>query len=251
MRLAMTQASSRSVDLDQRAAALERGGDHVLARHGRQQPFDAGGDAIEEGGIRTEQDGLRQFVVLGLGEEVDGHPVRIARAVGDDQHFGGTGHHVDADGAEHAALGAGDVGVAGADDLVHLRNGLRAVGQRADGLGAADGEHAIDAGQMRRGQHQFVPLAARRRHHHDEFLDARHLGGNGVHQHRTRIGRLAAGHVEADAIERRDLLAQARAVGFGVVPGLGLLPLVVAADARGGRFAGPDAARPAGHRRPP
>ena len=187
MRLAMAQASSRSRDLDQRAAALERGGDHVAgAAWSAAACSMLGGHAIDEGGIRTEQDRLRQFVVLGLGEQVDRHPVGIGRAVGDDQHLRRAGHHVDADDAEDAALGAGDVGVAGTDDLVHLRNGLRAVGQRRDGLRAADGEHAIDAGQMGSGQHQLRSSRRRRRHHHDQFPDAGHLGRNRVHQHRTR-----------------------------------------------------------------
>jgi hypothetical protein len=156
---------------------------------------------------------LRQFIVFGLREQVDRHPVRIGRGIGDDQHLRRAGHHVDADHAEHAALGGGDIGVAGADDLVHLRHRLRAVGQRRHGLGATDGEYAVHTGQAGRGQHQRVLLAARRRHHHDQFADAGHLGWQRIHQHRTRIGRLAAGYIEADAVERRHLLSQARAVG--------------------------------------
>ena len=57
-----------------------------------------------------------------------------------------------------------------------------------------------------------------------------------VHQHARRVRRLAARHVDADAIERRDLLAEQRAVGVAVAPraAAGLeLALVVAADARG------------------
>ena len=60
-----------------------------------------------------------------------------------------------------------------------------------------------------RRQHQFVHHAARRGHHHDEFLHPGHLGGNGVHQHRRGIGRLAARHVQPDPVQRRDLLARA------------------------------------------
>jgi hypothetical protein len=58
------------------------------------------------------------------------------------------------------------------------------------------------------------------------------MGGNGVHQHAGRIGRLAAGHVDAHAVQRRDLLAQQRAVFVAVAPALAiglLLRLVVAA----------------------
>ena len=37
---------------------------------------------------------------------------------------------------------------------------------------------------------------------------------------RRRIGRLAARHVDADAVQRRDLLAQQGAVGVAVAPAL-------------------------------
>lgn len=118
-----------------------------------------------------------------------------------------------------------------ADDLVHLRNGLRAVGQSRNGLCATDGEHAIDTGNGRSGQHQRIAFATGRRHHHDQFLHAGHLGRNGIHEHGTGVGRASAGHVEADAIERRHLLPEPGAVGFSVFPGILLLPLVIQADA--------------------
>src|SRR5690606_31351142 len=55
-----------------------------------------------------------------------------------------------------------------------------------------------------------------------------------VHQHRGRICGLAAGHVQADAVERTDTLAQARAVFLDVRPRPGALVLVIAAHALGG-----------------
>jgi hypothetical protein len=80
--------------------------------------------------------------------------------VGNDQHFRRPGNHVDADRAEHAALRACDIGVARADDLVDLRNALRAVGQRRHRLRAADGEHTIHTGDRRGSQHQRIAFAA-------------------------------------------------------------------------------------------
>ena len=62
-------------------------------------------------------------------------------------HLRRAGHHVDADLAEHLALGGGDIGVAGADDLGDRRDGLGAVGERGDRLRAAD---AIDLARRRR-----------------------------------------------------------------------------------------------------
>ena len=81
-------------------------------------------------------------------------------------------------------------------------------------------------------QHQRVLLTLGRRHDHDDVLHTGHMGGNGVHQHARRIGRLAARHVNAHAIQRRDLLAQQRAVLVTVAPALAiglLLRFVVAA----------------------
>ena len=167
--------------------------------------------------------------MLGLGEQVDRHPVGIGRRIGDDQHFRRPRHHVDADGAEDAALCSRHVSVAGADNLVYLRDGLRAVGQRSDGLRTTKGEHAIDADQACGSQHQRILLATRRRHHHDQFADAGHLGRQGIHQHRARICRLAARHIQADAIQRRDLLSESRAIGFREAPRFEFLPLVIIA----------------------
>ena len=124
----------------QRAAAFQRRADDVAARQRRQQPLDRGADAIEIAGIGTEQDALRERVVLGLAEQVHRDPVGRRRAVGEDEDLARAGDHVDADRAEDAPLGARDVGVAGAGDLVDGGNRLRAVGERADRLRAADRE---------------------------------------------------------------------------------------------------------------
>ncbi len=78
-------------------------------------------------------------------------------------------------------------------------------------------------------------LAARRGHHHYDFGHAGHVRGHGVHNHRAGIRGFAAGHVNADAVERADLLAEQGAVFIGVVPRLHFLALVVAFHA-GGRL---------------
>ena len=99
--------------------------------------------------------------MLGLRQQVGGDPVRIVAAVGDDQHFRRAGDHVDADRAEHLALGGRDIGVAGADDLGDRRDRLGAIGERGDRLRAADAVDLGDAGDVGRGQHQRID--ARRR----------------------------------------------------------------------------------------
>ena len=67
-------------------------------------------------------------------------------------------------------------------------------------------------------------------HHHDDFAHTGHLGRHGVHQYRAGIGGLATGHVDANAVQRGDLLAQQGAVFVFVAPGMGQLFLVVATD---------------------
>ncbi len=104
-------------------------------------------DCVREFLAVGDQDRLRAGVMLGLRQQVGGDPVGIAVLVGDDQHLRGAGDHVDADLAEHDALGGGDIGVAGADDLGDRRDGFGAVGERRDGLRAADAENLVDAGQ--------------------------------------------------------------------------------------------------------
>ena len=63
--------------------------------------------------------------MLGLAQQIGGDPVRIVAAIGDHQNFRRPGDGVDADLAEHFALGGRDIGIAGAHDLVHGRDALR------------------------------------------------------------------------------------------------------------------------------
>ena len=76
--------------------------------------------------------------------------------VGDDQHFRRAGDHVDADRAEHLALGGRDIGVAGPDDLGDRPDRLGAIGERGDRLRAADAVDLRHAGEIGGDQHQRV-----------------------------------------------------------------------------------------------
>ena len=106
----------------------------------------AASTAVAEGGVVGDQDRLRGDVVLGLRQQVGGDPVRIVAAVGDHQHLGRAGDHVDADRAEDLALGGRDIGIAGADDLGDRADRLGAIGERGDRLRAAD---AVDLRRRR------------------------------------------------------------------------------------------------------
>ena len=102
-----------------------------------------------------------QPVVLGLAEQVGGHPGGSAAAVSQDQDLAGAGDHVDAHLAVDLALGGGHIDVAGAHDLVHRRHALGAIGQGRHRLRPAGLEDAGDAGHRRRrqdgGGHPAVP----------------------------------------------------------------------------------------------
>ena len=200
------------------------------------QGFELAGDGllhrVGERRIVGDQDRLRRRVVLGLGQEVGGDPLRIGGVVGEDQHFGRAGDHVDADLAKHVALGRRHIGVAGADDLVDRGNRLRPVGQCRDRLGTADAIDLIDTGERGGGEHQRVELAVRRRHHHHQAAHTGHLGGHGVHQHRGRIGRRAAGHIEPDRGNRGPAVAKLDADCIDEALVLRQLPAVVGFDAR-------------------
>ena len=155
--------------------------------------------------------------MLGLGEQVRGDPRGIVGGIGDHQDLGGAGDHVDADGAEDQPLGGGDIGVAGAHDLVDRRDGLGAVGERGDGLGPAHAIDLGDPGDLRGGHHRRVEPAVRRRHDHGDALHAGDARRDRVHQHGTRISGGAARHVEPDRVERAPA---------GPEPDAGFVPVV-------------------------
>ena len=221
------QCLLRSADANQGTALTQRGQDDLGTLHGRRQALDGGLDGGQMLVIPPDQDRLGIFVVLGLGEQVHRQPVRVGHAIADHQNLGRPGDHVDTDLTEHRTLGSRHVDVAGADDLVDARHGLGAIGQCRHGLGAADGEDTIDTRQVRRGQHQLIDHAVRRRHDHDDLAHARDMRRNRVHQHGRRIGRLAARHVDPGAVQRRDLLAQQAAVLVLEGPAFRLLMLVI------------------------
>ena len=134
---------------DDRAEIVPRGPRDFRARQGRELRFHRALDLGGEPRAVGDQDRLRVDVVLGLRQQIGGDPAGIAGVVGDHQHFGRAGDHVDADLAEHQPLGGGDIGVAGADDLGHRRDRRGAVGQRRHRLRAADAIDLGDAAEMR------------------------------------------------------------------------------------------------------
>ncbi len=71
---------------------------------------------------------LRIGAVLGLGEQIGGNEHGIRARIGNHEHFGGAGGHINRGairpGERNLALGFGDPGVAGAEQLVAQRGTL-------------------------------------------------------------------------------------------------------------------------------
>ena len=218
---------------DQRAARGKRRFDDRAPRHRGKQPAHRLRHRVDEPGLRRDEDRLRHLVVLGLREKVHRDPVGVRARIGDDEHLRRAGDHVDADAPEDAPLRRGDISVPRAHDLVDRGHGRGAESERGDRLRAADAQDPVDARERRRRQHRSVQGAIGRRRHHHELAHARGFRGDGAHEHRRGIGRLAPGHVESHAIDRGHLLAEHRAVFFLDAPRRLPLPLVIAADALG------------------
>ena len=100
--------------------------------------LDGRGDSPREVCVIGDQDRLGVRIVLGLGQQIGGDPVWIIGGVGHDDDLGRAGQRIYADHAVDAALGRGDIGVSGPDDLVDAADRPCAIGERGDGLSAAD-----------------------------------------------------------------------------------------------------------------
>ena len=169
--------------------------------------------------------------MLCLREQVGGDPLRVRAAVRHAAHFRRPGDHVDAYGAKDQTLCHSDEGIARADDLKYRLHGFRAIGQHSDALGAADFIDFLYTGHVGSGEDVWIHLAIfpwRRRHSHRRT--AGYQGRHRVHEHRGRIGRAAAGHIHAHALDREKLLAQFHAVSEILRPGLSHLLLVEGFD---------------------
>ena len=140
--------------------------------------------------------------MFGLREQVGCHKRRVAGFIGNHQHFTWTGWHIDGHPIELCRpLGGHHILVAGAKDLVHLGNALRAEGHGADGLYAPDSEDAGDTGHLggiENGGMNLSLLIGWRAEHH--FAAAGDLRGDGKHQYRGKEGSRTAGDVDADLL---------------------------------------------------
>ena len=144
---------------DDRAIGVPAGAGDRTGGQRRDLALDRGGDGIGEGRVIGEEDRLAGRIMFRLAEQIRGGPFRIVAAIGDDDDFRWTGHHVDADDAVKLALGFGDPSIAGAGDDVHGPDPTGAISERGDRLRAADAPDFLDPRDLRGGENQRVDLA--------------------------------------------------------------------------------------------
>ena len=192
----------------------------------------AASTARRERRIVGDQDRLRAGVVLGLRQQVGRDPVGLPGRVGEDQHLGGAGDHVDADASEHQALGRRHIGVAGPHDLGHRPRWSRSH-RRAPPPPARrrPGRPRPRRRACAAASTSGLSFPVRRRHHHDDARNARHLGGHRIHQHRRRIGRGAARHIEPDRLDGGPAMAELHPESVGEALVTRQLAAVIGLDA--------------------
>ena len=156
--------------------------------------------------------------MLGLGEEI-GRDVGGFRArVGEDQDLAGAGEEIDGHRADELALRLDDEAVSRAEDAVNWAYCFRPESHRRDRLRAADFHRLSDAGLFQRVEKSRVDFSIRAAgSRRENFRDTSRLGEARRHQRGGNQRCLAAGDVNADAVEGRETLAHGRA--FGVFPG--------------------------------
>ena len=146
--------------------------------------------------------------MLRLRKHIRRRAFRVRALVGDDEYLARTGYHIDVDLSVNELFRRGDIDVARSRDLIDGGNCLRAVSERRDRLRAADFEYLRHARYLRRGEYFRLDPALFGGSHHNDLFHARHRRGDGVHQNGRRISRRTAGHIDAHALERRDLLTE-------------------------------------------
>ena len=162
--------------------------------------------------------------MLGLCEQIGRHPRGVCFAVSDDEDFARTGQKIDRHTSEKLPLGFDHVAVARTENFRHRPDRFGSAGQCSHGLCPADFVDFRRTGQMQGGKECLVHFAvAIRGGDRDDFRHARGGRIGAGHQRGGNERRRSARHVDADAMEwiepladlgamrvpRRPILAQA------------------------------------------
>ena len=174
--------------------------------------------------------------MLGLREQVCRDKRGVGSPIRHNENFTRARDHINGNRAKDLLFGLRHKGIAGANDLIHTRHALGAVGERGNGLRTTDLEDAVDACNLRGRKNDGVDLAvsAGRCDHYD-LAASRNFGWDRVHEHSRGVGRRATGHIEACAVNGDDLLTHHHAVFLVEDKAVAHLALVEATDV-GGRL---------------
>ena len=145
-----------------------------------------------------------------LGHHVGGDVIQIRGGIGDNQHLGRPRLHVYPHRAGHLPLRFDHPTAAGPQDLVDPGDGAGPEGQRANCLSPSDAKQPGDSGKGAGCKDRIVESGRWR--HDDDVFDSGLGRRNRIHDHGRGIGRLAARHVEADAVQRGHSHSQQTAV---------------------------------------
>ncbi len=183
-------------------------------------------------------------VMLILRFEIFDDIIRVRVVVRNHGDLGRSGGHVNVHETIDLPLRLRHVGVARPDDLVHLRDRLRAERHRADRLRAAnlvDGRHLQ---QVRHHEDMRVhrPVLFRRRHE-DDLLDAGDLGRHHCHVDGGDQGSRAGRDVNTDPLQRDRMLPEHHPLLIPDPPGLLHRPLVEPLDVLNHHLEGGDKLR--------
>ena len=138
--------------------------------------------------------------MLRLREKIGSDHGRGGTGVGEDDQLRRTREHIDRDASSDELLCRGDVAVSGADDHVAWKDGASAERERGDRVGAARRQHAVSAGDGRRGERDRSGLWAR----DPDLLHARRPRRHRRHQYGRWQRVAAAGRVTTGALQWRD-----------------------------------------------
>ena len=220
-----------------RPVILERLLHDLAALELRGLAFQLFGNLFRKAQAGREQNRRGQHVMLRLRKQIRGKVHRVRRFVRQNKNLARPRDHVDVHDAVQLFFCRGHINIARANDLVHPRDGLGAIGQRRRGLRSAHQENAVHSGDQRR-RHDIgirpAVLLGRRRH--NDLAHLRDFRRDCVHQNGRGVCRRATGDVNADTMQPAHPLAHQNAVLAGRQPALLRLTLVKIADVLRGPF---------------
>ena len=198
---------------DQEGAVFQNPVDGRQTRQRCRLPFQLFHHPVEKfSGVGNQNRLFQSASVFRLGEHVGCGKRRIRRAVRHNHDFRRSRDHVDRHRAVDHLLRRRNVGVARADDLIHLFQRLCSVGHRGDRVGSAEFPHLRRSRLFQRVKRRGVDLPVF--HHGSRRNDAGNSCRTGDRHRMYRGGdqrRGPPGNVAADALHRKKPFSQRHA----------------------------------------